>query len=243
MLKIDSKDILYILIIVGLVILLFTKSCNKDKMLDNQIVLINALNDTLKKVTNKLGQEESRTSILETARVSDFIKIKSKDSILFILQGKVKYYKNQLNNGSSVTVIGNTTDINTTGETNITGHDTIYLPQSQIEIFPVYEMTTESKWYDIKVKASQDSINIKLKVENEYSVIVGEEGKWYQRKVPFVEVTNNNPYTKTRTLKTYQVSKPIEKRFGLGVIVGYGFGLNGLTPMVGVGVNYNLIKF
>lgn len=36
-------------------------------------------------------------------------------------------------------------------------------------------------------------------------------------------------------------SKP--KRFGLGVYGGYGIGVNGLSPQIGVGLSYNLIQF
>lgn len=240
--KIALKDFLYIGAIIVLILLLMTQSCNNKKITNNETNLVNNLSDTLVKVTNKLGEEKTRTSILETYRTSDFIRIKSKDSILLTLQGKVKYYQDQLKNGGNVSVITNSTNINNTGET-IIKYDTIYSPQSQIEIFPVYEMSLNNKWYQGNIKASQDSTTLNLQIDNEYSIVIGEEGKWYKKKTPFVEVTNNNPYTKTKTLKTYEVSKPLDKKFGLGIFLGYGIGVSGLTPMIGVGINYNLIKF
>ena len=48
-------------------------------------------------------------------------------------------------------------------------------------------------------------------------------------------------YQKTKYITTTIREKP--KRFGVGVQAGYGFGKNGFSPYVGVGVSYNLISF
>jgi hypothetical protein len=43
-------------------------------------------------------------------------------------------------------------------------------------------------------------------------------------------------------LKAYQTLLP-KKRFSIGLQVGYGFTMYGLSPYIGIGGSYNLIKF
>lgn len=49
-------------------------------------------------------------------------------------------------------------------------------------------------------------------------------------------------YNTTREITKF-VPVPVRKRWGVGVTGGYGVGKGGLTPFVGVGITYNLIKF
>lgn len=42
---------------------------------------------------------------------------------------------------------------------------------------------------------------------------------------------------------TKETPVPVRSRWGIGINAGYGFGKNGLSPYVGVGVSYNLLSF
>ncbi|MGM9767863.1 MAG: DUF6808 domain-containing protein [Candidatus Cryptobacteroides sp.] len=41
----------------------------------------------------------------------------------------------------------------------------------------------------------------------------------------------------------YQEEKPRPKRWGLGVQAGYGASRDGLTPYIGIGLTYNIVRF
>ena len=54
-----------------------------------------------------------------------------------------------------------------------------------------------------------------------------------------IEIYPKTIYVNNNTTTTIKV----RSRFGLGVQAGYGYGMNGLQPYVGVGVQYNLIQW
>ena len=57
-----------------------------------------------------------------------------------------------------------------------------------------------------------------------------------------VKITNQNPYTKIGEIESITFDKK-PKYFGIGFNAGYGISKNGLSPYIGVGINYNLLKF
>lgn len=235
-----KKDIYYIIGIVILVILLLLQKCDGNRKLQEKSDLINSLSDSIIHTTNKLGQSVAKISVLETSSTKDFLKIRSSDSTIIFLQGKVKEYKSQLKNGGSITTIGTNTNINSNTATTVKW-DTIKTGT----VFPVYESKLTDKWYNGFIRASHDTIKLKLNVKNDYTVVIGEEGKLFRKKTTFVEVTNLNPNTETTTLRTYQVKNDTKpKRFGIGVIIGYGIGVNLVpSPIIGIGGSYNFINF
>ena len=40
--------------------------------------------------------------------------------------------------------------------------------------------------------------------------------------------------------KTEQITKVVDRRFGIGITAGYGIGRNGLSPYVGIGGFYRI---
>lgn len=56
-----------------------------------------------------------------------------------------------------------------------------------------------------------------------------------------IEVYNRTVYRDITT--TITPTKPRPKRWGLGVQAGYGIGINGLQPYIGVGFSYNVFVF
>jgi len=85
---------------------------------------------------------------------------------------------------------------------------------------------------------------LNLKVKNRYDIVIGfEKTKMFKPKKPYVIVTNHNPYSMTKDLRTYQVKGYEPKRFGIGLNAGYGIGLDlKPQPYIGVGLNFNIIE-
>lgn len=62
-------------------------------------------------------------------------------------------------------------------------------------------------------------------------------------KETFVDVYSINPHSKVTSLQGIRILKERPKRFGIGPFVGYGYAAGRWTPMIGIGLNYSLIKF
>ena len=234
--------------IVLIIILSFfiVKSCNQDKIISEKTNLINALNDTVKIWKDKNGISHSKTEVIKTSSINDFLKQNVKDKETKELQNVVKENKNRLGKQGSVTKFNGIIEF----EKEIpTLRDTIYIPKDGLVIKkPVYNSSFDMDgWVVGSVKASEDSTKINLRIKNDYTVIVGEEKTGFLglgKRKPFVEVTNKNPYSETTSLKTYQVENYKIKRFGVGPNISYSLGANGqLYPTFGIGLQYNIIRF
>ena len=87
-------------------------------------------------------------------------------------------------------------------------------------------------------ETKKDTLGFKLKIKNDYTFIFGKE-----KGVPFVELTNHNPYTETKTMRAFNVD-PAKKtgRFGLQLQTGIGY-TGKIQPYIGVGVGYTIWRF
>ena len=234
--------------IVLIIILSFfiVRSCNQDKIISEKTNLISSLNDTIKIWKDKNGISHSKTEVIKTSSVNDFLKQNVKDEETKELQNTVKKDKNRLGKQGSVTKFNGIIEF----EKEIpTLRDTIYIPKDGLVIKkPVYNSSFDMDgWVTGSVKASEDSTKINLRIKNDYTVIIGEEKTGFLglgKRKPFVEVTNKNPYSETTSLKTYQVENYKIKRFGVGPNISYSLGANGqLYPTFGIGLQYNVIRF
>ena len=234
--------------IVLIIILSFfiVRSCNQDKIISEKTNLISSLNDTIKIWKDKNGISHSKTEVIKTSSVNNFLKQNVKDEETKELQNAVKKDKNRLGKQGSVTKFNGIIEF----EKEIpTLRDTIYIPKDGLVIKkPVYNSSFDMDgWVVGSIKASEDSTKINLKVKNDYTVIIGEEKTGFLglgKRKPFVEVTNKNPYSETTSLKTYQVENYKIKRFGIGPNISYSLGANGqLYPTFGIGLQYNVIRF
>lgn len=219
--------ILNIILILSCIALVF-RCRNKNHKIHEQSNLIESLQSGLKTWKDKDSLDHAKIQIIETSRERDFLKIQSKDSTITELQDLLK--KSKINKRGSVTVIKTSTKVNTKTQTQV--KDDIYLSHFNLD-----------NWVIGNTIASRDSTEINLKIKNDYSVVIGNESQgWFKKPKMFVEVTNNNPYTDIKTLRTYKVVSPREKKFGLGPIIGYGIGSNTTGVFIGIGLQYSLIK-
>lgn len=204
-----------------------------------------ASQDTIKFWKNKYGENVARITVINFERVQDFIRMRTKDDTIKMLQNLVIKYKKQLNNSGSATIIQTVTDYDTTYISNI--HlDTIFFPTSTLLD------SVSNRWISSRFGFVNGYTTFSLHINNDYSVVIGEENRGLFRKTkPFVEITNHNPYTETKVLRTYQVTPKRQKRWGVGpnfsvsaipVLIGGSMSLQFL-PTVGIGIQYNFINF
>jgi hypothetical protein len=246
--------------------------CNrKVGEVKSQQNLINALYDTLVTLRKNIAASTTvEMAALQMETAKQFIDLKIKDSQIVDLQKMVSEYKNKLKAGSSVTNTTVKTEINkTTPNDTIGSSDIIFSIDSNhynrnnlvihgnniipfvlgynkkvpfadvINYNPYFESRYSDKWIDYDIKTYVDSTNFKLSIINKYAIVLG-----YNKKVPFADVINYNPYSKVTVLRTFQVSVPKQKSWGIGFSTGIGLSYDlRPRPYIGVGVNYNIIKF
>ena len=189
------------------------------------------LEDSITTYKNKEGQYVATISTFEDANTEIFLSLETKDKEVLALQETVKTYKKKLKDRGSATNVGTETEIDTVFRTTvIVETDSSITYKSAIPLEP---------WIIGTIIMTKDSTILKLSVINKYTVVVGDDSKMFKKGTPYVEVTNENPYTKTTSLRAYQVTLPKPKKFFVGPAVGYG--LNG--AFVGVVVGYKLISF
>jgi hypothetical protein len=217
------------------------KIISMNDNLKEQETLQEALNAKLDVWKAKDGLNHAKIQVLETRNTRDFLSLQTNDATVKELQRTVKEFEKYLKKQGSATVVTTSTDVDTSSETEVT-----FLPGDSI--FPVYTSQFNLKgWVIGETRANKDSTNLTMSIKNEYSVIIGREKQGlFKPDKPFVEVVNKNPYTQVKSLRTYEVSLPATKRWGVGPVGAYGIGLSG-TPefkgFIGIGVQYSLIKF
>lgn len=218
-----------------------------------QIALNDVLADSLKITKNSLGEEIAKISQFQTTNINDFLELHTQDSIIKRLQSEVKANKSRLGNSGSVTVIASNTTGTFIGKTNVTSRDTIK-KDSLIYIYPEYKSNiTKDKWISASIIANKDSTTFIPKIHNEYSLVLGEESNQkglfhiFDKKIPFAEIKNLNPYTTTETLRSYQVAPAPPKTWGIGIQTGYGGTMINnqiyTAPYIGVGITKTLIRW
>lgn len=221
------------------IIIMRIDTCNKNRdTAQEQQNFINSLSDTLKTVRLKDSSERTRISVLTMSNDKAFVELMFSDSQIVALQKVVDQYKNKLHAGSSVTTATTTTTVHLVGNTVLIVHDTVKVGD-KIYLYPEYTDTIHNQWISYRATMNRTKTDLDLSIVNKYAVILG-----YEKKKPFVDVINFNPYSSTKILRSYQVSIPKQKVWGIGFSSGVCIG-NGLKfqPYLGIGINYSIIKF
>lgn len=203
-----------------------------------------AKDDTLHRLRNSLGQETSKIALLQSSNTKDFLKLKSKDSIIINLQAEVKTYKKQIGASGSITDLYTTTKGRFSGKTDsIKIHDTVRIG-SNFYLYPEYRShITKGKWISVDIIANKDSTTFNPVITNQFSILISGNSK-----NPIVQVTDLNPYTSTTALRSFQLINTLrQKSWGIGIQLGYGGqlykGVTNISPYIGIGINKNLISW
>lgn len=242
--KKNTKTILqWISWIIGIVmgvILIFVllKECKRTSTEAEQISLINALQDSLKLSRAENGSQTATIEVLKTEQVETFTELNTKNREIANLQDEVERYKDKLHAGSSVSTGVITTKIDATTPTTVT-HDPIKGEDNVVYGMETYGTDIHNEWIDYHMRAGTDSTTTSIKIKNSFTVAIG-----YDKKKPFADLHTNNPYSNVDSFRVYQVSMPKPKRWGIGPNVGVGIGSGfKLSPMFGIGIQYNIIRF
>ena len=123
--------------------------------------------------------------------------------------------------------------------------DTVRIPFSvpiDFSFSRSFEKSTD--YYFIKGLATNLGINIEqFKTFNTQSIVFGRKKLSMFKTEIRAEITNSNPFIRTTSLDSWLYIET-QKRWGISVFGGYGLSSNlYLTPVIGLGVSYDLIRF
>nr|DAR82936.1 MAG TPA: hypothetical protein [Caudoviricetes sp.] len=220
--KIKLLDIICVVLIIIFIIFAF-KRCKNDIREFSNIDKLESLTDSIKYYKDNYNVLHSRISIIEA---DNFTKIKSKDKDIQELQELVKKYKNI----QAATVIKTETKV-------------VEKIVNKPILDTVSKETTYYSKFDLdgfvwgEIIAKKDSTDLILNIRNDFNIV-----SHYDKGKLVLDVSDKNPYTVTKSQRSY-INLPKQKRWGLGINAGYGVSKSGLSPYIGLGVNYNLINF
>jgi hypothetical protein len=132
-------------------------------------------------------------------------------------------------------------DVGHTGQV-IVIHDTVTGQPKNCMLLP-FTFGRTDEWLDLRGDFnSKGALNISLKMQMAVDVITGYERK---TKTPSISILTTNPYIQTVGINSWKTDTPKSQRYGIGAQLGYGFNLKTgiLSPYIGVGVHYSLIRF
>ena len=244
----NKKDLIFggvIVILLGVTILLFSLLSKKSSDYKEQVELYNSITDTVKFYKNKDSLNVAKIQVMQTDKESDFLKIKNLTGTNLELQNLIKDKDKKIKDLNTALIHKDeTVYIDTLRMYYPIGGDTIIFSQS------VLLDTINNKWINAKYGFNKGLSYLDLKVYNEYQITIGYEGgNLFKKGTPYGIVTNMNPYTSTKDMRVYQVSVPKQKRMGISFQTGFGgvydMKNNNISygPYVGLGLNYNIIKW
>ena len=230
-----SKKLEYTIgiVIVLMLILLTMRTCSQSNTIKEKELLINSLNDTVKIWKDKQNISHTKSQIIETSNIKDFLEIKNLKNENKTLQDEVLKYKSKIKNGGSVTVA--TTKIDTKISTKSKIIDSTFIIEDKK--YPIYTSNfNKNEWIKGTIKAGPDSIIIDpLKIKIEQTFIIGEDKTGFLglgKSKPFIEVVNKNPYAETEKLKTYQVDIKSKNKNKTWFIIGTVMGAAGMYFLI-----------
>lgn len=218
------NNIIYTVFIIAVIlsyITFFSYTVYKDRNYSSS--RIESLTDSIQYYKDSYNVLHSKISIIEA---DNFTKINSKDKDIQELQELVKRYKNV----QAATVIKTETKvvekIVNKPVLDTVSKETAYYSKFDLEGFV---------WGEIIAK--KDSTDLILNIRNDFNIV-----SHYDKGKLVLDVSDKNPYSITKSQRSY-INLPKQKKWGLGISAGYGANKNGLSPYIGLGVNYNLLSF
>ncbi len=223
-----KKNHIIAYVIILLIVIFIIKGCdiNKLGLMEDQISFYE---DSLRVSRDSEGTETAKVNVLTISNKSLIKDLKS-----------FKGLNNKLREEISKKSVSGVYISSSTSASIVTKTDTFY---SNCDTLPVYESSYKDKWLSYIIVAGKDSINLyQLTVLNQYVGMFKEKGGFLKKKSIEFAFKSYNPYTTTEEMQAFS-HFPKPKKIGLGLNVGYGLTSTGLSPYVGIGLNYNLIRF
>jgi|688.fasta_scaffold06053_8 hypothetical protein len=225
-----------VLIVVLIFIIAFINRCKQDTSLKTiqELKLQNQLlTDTVVHFKDANGKQSSKIRVLEVTNMNQIKNLDSQKNLVTLLQSEVALYKKKLQSSVGITTI---TEFDTIFKT-----DSFHLVTNSKDTISIqsFHFKHSDSWIKINIKGDSLNTQFSVKVDNQYSVSIVKAKKGFD-----AIVKNSNPYSTTTEILATKLSLPKPKKFGIGLVVGYGitFPLKP-SPFIGVGLSYNIIRF
>lgn len=202
------------------------QQCNQTKQPPSSFNdALEAAQDSIHTLTDNLNRQLAWTDIIYTEKTDLQGLHVLKDSTINKLLKITKEQKQKL---QSASLIATKTSFDQSVQSEIQKTDTVIQ----------YVTEYKDRWIEVSTKTDMDtdSTQISLSVKNEWSMWTTLEKKQLK-----VFVRNENPYTEIEELKSWEMALPPPRRWGFGVLAGYGIGANlKLSPYIGLGGYYRI---
>ena len=225
--KLKTHKFLLCCVIVGLIaiiLIILDIHRNTNKRLEQVNAMYKVSQDSLTITKNSKGVLEAKIAVFTSDKEKDFINLQTKDKAILDLQNQVKYYKSILVAGSSVT---NATIVTKT-DTMFIDNGTLLVTKDSIVTMNVDLDRLFHGWITGHISATKDLYNnltskddttkVSISVLNKFTIVVAKDkGK------PVAILTDENPYTNTVGLRSYQVSMPKNhwvRNMVIGCVIG-----------------------
>lgn len=227
-----NKNILYwlILTLIIITVIFHIKDCN-NSIGNKNSKLIESLNDSISYYRDENGVLHSKITAIEVDNIEKFKKLNIKNEEIKELQKLIKKYKDV----QSATVFKTKTEIKEIFKTDTVVVNDTLLPVYKSD-FMLYGGTDKLQVYG-HIRMEKDSTALELHMIDRFKIVTHKE----KDKI-ILDISNENPYSVTESQRAV-IKIPKQKRIGLGVNAGYGISKSGLSPYIGLGVNYNLLNF
>jgi hypothetical protein len=122
--------------------------------------------------------------------------------------------------------------------------DTVTINNDKKAILLPFQFSQKNKWYDLSGGFDIDGkMNAIINVYGDFDVWSGISK---DTKKPVAIISTNNPNIQINSISSVKMDLPKVKKFGIGIIGGYGINLSGTIkaqPFIGLGVSYSILRF
>jgi hypothetical protein len=121
-------------------------------------------------------------------------------------------------------------------------HDTINVTSNAIKLPFMFDKS--DKWMALKGNFDENGkLALSLKLTAGVDIWTGIDK---QSKLPIAKIVTDCPYINTLSINSVKLDTQKPKKFGVGMFLGYGINISGTvkaSPLIGVGISYNFIRF
>lgn len=216
--------VVFLLVVAGLIY----SNYRKEQKIGELGSVIDAKNAKIAYYVNKLGEEVASKVVAEASL--ETLKITHKEE----LESITKRFNIKLRNLAAAATIETVTT------------DTVYVTkvvQDSVQN-PVTTYSYEDNWISFELRDSE--IGDPVFTWTAYDKI-DIAASWKRRglfksKELYVDVVSSNPHVRVTGLNSLRVTNK-KTPFGISFVAGYGIAGNGLSPFIGVGASYTIIRF
>lgn len=173
---------------------------------------------------NAKNEETARIEVFETENNQLFTSIKLKDKDINRLQNVILKYEKESGNLNTAIIISNETILHLQDSLRSLIIGYTHSIDSPSVSYPIYQRSINKKWYAGTITMGWDTLDLSLKVKNDYDITIGDEKVSLFKRKTYANITNLNPDTETKVIKVYdKVEKKNHTVRNVGIATGIGF--------------------